>query len=176
MKQLLRSRAVAVSGTVGVGKTTVAEAIGELLRERSRPHAVIDLDWLRRGWPAPADDPFNAALGVQNLRSVVANYVAAGAQRLVLAGVVGSVADRAACADAVGGSLSVCRLVVEHAEIRERLARRHALEAAGLAWHLNRLPELDSILDDAGVEDFTVHATGRTHDDVAAEILLALGS
>jgi Ni2+-binding GTPase involved in maturation of urease and hydrogenase len=41
------ARAVLVTGTVGSGKTTVVDAIGDVLRRRRVPNAVIDLDWLR---------------------------------------------------------------------------------------------------------------------------------
>lgn len=40
-----------LNGSVGVGKTTTAEAVGDLLAERGIPHAVIDLDVLRRVLP-----------------------------------------------------------------------------------------------------------------------------
>ena len=80
--------ALLITGTVGAGKTSVAEAAGELLAERRTPHAVIDLDGLRRFWPAPEDDPFSLGLTLRNLRDVARNFLNAGARRLVLAGVV----------------------------------------------------------------------------------------
>ena len=46
-------RALLLTGTVRVGKTTVAAAVGDLLRERQVANAVVDLDELRRAWPAP---------------------------------------------------------------------------------------------------------------------------
>jgi adenylylsulfate kinase-like enzyme len=39
-----------INGTVGVGKTTVAEAVGDLLAGSGVSHAVLDLDWLRQPW------------------------------------------------------------------------------------------------------------------------------
>jgi adenylylsulfate kinase-like enzyme len=36
-----------ITGTVGVGKTTVAEAVGRMLAERAVPHAVVDLGQIR---------------------------------------------------------------------------------------------------------------------------------
>ena len=49
----MSATALFLNGTVGVGKTTVALAIGDLLAAARVPHAVIDVDWLRRGWPPP---------------------------------------------------------------------------------------------------------------------------
>jgi adenylylsulfate kinase-like enzyme len=83
-------RALFLNGSVGAGKTTTAEAVGRLLGRRSVPHAVIDLDWLRCAWPSPERDPFNHELELRNLTAVAANYRAAGAQLLVLAGVISS--------------------------------------------------------------------------------------
>jgi hypothetical protein len=79
--------ALQLSGTVGAGKTSVAEMVGDLLTEAGGPNAVIDLDWLRRSWPSPAGDRFNVAMALRNLRSVARNYRESGAVRIVLAGV-----------------------------------------------------------------------------------------
>ncbi|GAB2821190.1 DUF397 domain-containing protein [Lentzea nigeriaca] len=49
-------RALLITGPVGVGKTTVAEAVGDVLAAAEVPHAVIDLDWLRCFRPSPADE------------------------------------------------------------------------------------------------------------------------
>lgn len=46
-------QAVLINGTVGSGKTTVAEALAERLESERIPGAVIDLDWLRLAWPQP---------------------------------------------------------------------------------------------------------------------------
>jgi len=45
--------AVALTGTIGAGKTTVAEAISEELHERNIRHALLDLDWLGQVYPVP---------------------------------------------------------------------------------------------------------------------------
>ena len=42
------TRVLVVNGTVGAGKTTVAEVVADLLRERGVPYAWIDVDALRR--------------------------------------------------------------------------------------------------------------------------------
>ena len=47
------SRAIALTGTIAAGKTTLAEAISEELHARETRHALIDLDWLGQVYPTP---------------------------------------------------------------------------------------------------------------------------
>jgi adenylylsulfate kinase len=168
-------RALLVTGPVGVGKTTVAEAVGGLLAGAAIPHAVIDLDWLACCWPSAADDRFNLTMQLRNLRSVARNYLDAGADRLVLAGVVESRAGRERYAEAVGVDLAVCRLSADLAVVRQRLVRRYAGgDDDSLRWHLRRSSELERILGLAGVEDFTV-AADRPVADVAKAVVTTTG-
>ncbi|MFC9536198.1 MULTISPECIES: DEAD/DEAH box helicase family protein [unclassified Streptomyces] len=166
-----QSRALLINGTVGVGKTSVAEGVGSLLTDAGIPNAVIDLDWLRQAWPAPSGDRFNFGMMLRNLRSVADNYLAAGAARLVLAGVIEDVEQRQLCAEAVGIELSVCRLTVDLPVNHQRLVRRHENEPELLRWHLDRAGELAEILGRAAVDDFTVDATTSSVGDVAAGVI-----
>ncbi|MFJ2744261.1 AAA family ATPase [Streptomyces sp. NPDC087440] len=170
-----RPGALLINGTVGVGKTTVAENLGDLLADAGVPHAVRDLDRLCQSWPAPPDDRFNAALTARNLRSVAGNCLAVGAERLILAGVAESREDRTRYAEAVGVDLTVCRLRVDLPVNHRRLAHRHTDDPASLDWHLARAGELAAILDRAAVDDFTVDATTLTARDVAAEVARKAG-
>ena len=166
-------RTLFLNGTVGAGKTTVAGAIGAVLRDQGIPHAIIDLDALRDAWPAPADDPFNSALELRNLAAVVANYRQVGVTHLVLAGVIETLDGRAGYEHVLGGDLKVCRLDVDLAVVRQRLAGRHALESSSLSWHLDRSGELQAILESAAVEDSVVDVTALSVADAAAEVLRA---
>jgi predicted kinase len=170
-----RPRALLISGTVGAGKTTAAEAVGERLRERGVPHAVIDLDQLRRRWPSPPADPFDLSVELANLTAVASTYLAAGAQRLVLAGVLEDRAARERYRRAVGVPLHVARLAVDVPVARERLRRRHAGQDDVLAWHLHRAGELHAALEAAGADDSTVEATGLSREQVADALVTAAG-
>jgi adenylylsulfate kinase len=166
--------ALLISGTVGAGKTSVAEIAGDLLTEAGVPNAVIDLDWLRRSWPSPAGDRFNVAMALRNLRSVARNYREAGAVRILLAGVIETRVERDRHQDALGVPLAMCRLLVDLPLVRARLARRHG-EGAVLDWHLARSGELDTILEAAAIEDFTVSATDLSISSTAKAVLSAVG-
>ena len=150
------SRALLLIGAVGVGKTTAAEAVGDELEERGVPGAVIDLDAIRRGWPAPTGDRFNTAIELVNLRDMARNYRGTGAEILVAAGVLEERAARSRYEEAMGVPLTVVRLVAPRDLVRSRLHRRHELEPESLTWHLDRFDELTAILDAAAVEDATV--------------------
>ncbi|MEV6635421.1 hypothetical protein AB0M54_32185 [Actinoplanes sp. NPDC051470] len=167
--------ALLINGTVGSGKTSTADALGDLLAGDEVPHAVIDMDWLRRAWPSPPGDPFRSDLALRNLAAVAANFREAGARRLVVAGVIEERDERDDYQAALGLPLRVCRLRVDLATVRDRLIRRHTGDDAGLRWHLDRSGELDAILERAGTEDFVVDAGDRPVAGVAAAIRKAAG-
>ncbi|WP_043685991.1 AAA family ATPase [Streptomyces xylophagus] len=169
------ARALLINGTVGVGKTTVAEAVGDLLTDAEVPHAVLDLDWLSNSWPTPPGDRFNFAMLVRNLRSVAGHYLDAGATHLVLAGVIEEQAERKQLADAVGVDLTVCRLRAELPFIHQRLTHRHGSETEALQWHLHRSGELDGILSRAAVDDFTIDTGTGSVTDIALSVIRAAG-
>ena len=166
--------ALLITGTVGAGKTSVAAMVGDLLGRARVPHAVIDLDDLRRAWPSPPDDPFNVAITVANLRAVAGNYFDAGAARIVLAGVIETQEDRDRHQDALGVPLAVCRLRVDLPLVQARLARRHEGDGA-LQWYLDRSTELDTVLEAAALEDFCVRASDLTVALTAAAVIRAVG-
>lgn len=162
-----------ITGTVGSGKTTTAEAIGDRLGAQGTPHAIVDLDWLRRSWPTPADDPFNTALELQNLRAVAQNFFRAGALHLVLAGVVESEGMRASYERALGLPVVVCRLQVNLEQIRQRLVQRHR-PGRERGWHLHRSGKLDQILQSVGIGDHVIAVTTQTPEQVAEEVASAV--
>ena len=166
--------ALLITGTVGAGKTSVAAMVGDLLSQAGVPHAVIDLDDLRRAWPSPPGDRFNVTIAVRNLRAVARNYLDAGAARIVLASVIETQADRDQYQDALGIPLTVCRLRVDLPLVQARLTRRHDGDSA-LQWYLDRSTELDTILEAAALEDFCVRASDLTVALTAAAVIRAVG-
>ena len=167
-------RALLLNGTVGVGKSTLAAAIAGVLSNRGVPNAYIDMDELRRSWPAPPDDRFNSSLALDNLSSVSTNFVRAGVQRLVVAGVVETARDRSGYASALGMPLVMCRLRVTRDVLAARLLARHTDEAE-LRWHLDRAPELDLVLDAACLDDHSIDVSTSTIANAAEEVLGLVG-
>ncbi|MGN6483514.1 MAG: AAA family ATPase [Thermomicrobiales bacterium] len=169
---------IVITGPVGAGKTTTAIALSDLLERVGVPHAMIDMDHLRWAWPPPPDDRFNARLGMRNLAAVSAAYREAGARVLVLADVVETPEDRAAYAEAIPGTrIVIVRLRVPPELIVQRLRGRDTGDQ--LAWSLKRAPELDGIMDAAGIGstagDLIVEVGTRTSEAVAEEIASRLG-
>ena len=168
-------RALLLTGTVGAGKSTTADRVADRLQVAGVPHAVIDLDEIRRSWPAPPGDRFGFDVHLLNLAPLADNYVAAGAGRLVLAGVCETRRDRARYEAVLGVPLVVCRLRVESGLLQARLRQRHIDDESGLDWHLARAGELDGILDASGVADLDITVDGLTRDEVALAVLDAIG-
>jgi predicted kinase len=163
-----------LTGPVGVGKTTIAGALSELLAEIHIPHALIDLDWLRWCYPSPPDDPFQMALGLRNLALLWPGYRAAGARRLILADVGESRAARdgyrAALPDA---ELTIVRLQASVPTLHRRLEQRES--GASLAWHQLRAAELALLTERAAVEDLLVDTEDKAVPDIARTIFARIG-
>ncbi|MFF2053222.1 hypothetical protein ACFVU2_16595 [Leifsonia sp. NPDC058194] len=164
---------VFLNGTVGVGKTTVAEAISAL---EPGPHAVVDLDQVRRLHPAPATDVFNHELELRNLHALATNYRAAGARRFILAGVLEESGEVGRYLDALRTErMLICRLVAAPSVVEGRLRLRHADDPDGLAWHLRRAGELDAVLAEAAIDDLVVDTSDLRPREIARHVRAAAG-
>ena len=166
--------ALLLNGTVGAGKSTLAEALGRLLDTHGIANARLDIDDVRRKWPAPSGDPFNTALAIQNLTALSTNFVRAGIDRLILAGVMETASERDSYSTAVGMPLVTCRLHVGADQLRKRLSLRHTDEEE-LRWHLARAPELDRILDQARLDDYSVDTSETTVAEGALQVAELVG-
>ena len=154
---------VFLNGTVGVGKSTVAEALSTLEMKSGHHHAVIDLDHISRAWPPPKDDRFNHQLEIVNLRDLVVNYRRAGVEHFILAGVIEQAGEILRYEAALQSSgLLICRLEADAATLTRRLRLRHADNASELEWHLNRAGELAAILRGASIDHLVVDNSGSS--------------
>jgi hypothetical protein len=162
-----------ITGSAGVGKSTVAAEINEQLAARKVPNAAIDLDALVWQWPSTTS--WNDDLMFENLASIWPNYQAHGATHLILARVQKDRAELDRYRSAVPGSeISVCRLVAPEAVRIERLHGRMP-PGPSLDWHIARTVELDAELDALKIEDFVVENDDRSTSDVAFEVLARAG-
>lgn len=163
---------IVVTGTVGVGKSTIATAMHHALVERDIAHACVDIDWLATSWPTRGR--FNSDVSMANLARVWTNFAAAGADRLIIVDVVEERAYVEQYESAIPGArVVVCRLVAPQTLREQRITARDA--GASRDWHLARTVELDAILDEAKVSDFEVDNGDRHVTDVAVEVLVRAG-
>jgi adenylylsulfate kinase-like enzyme len=168
-----RLEAVLITGLYGSGKSSVAAEIAELLEARDVPYAAIDLDWLAWANVGEGDGhgPIENRLLLPNLRAVVANDMAAGVRRLVLAGTIRTREEMDALRDALAVPMRVVRLDVPLAVIESRLG---ADPTSGRASDLEvaRREAADSQV--LGFEDLAVD-NDRAIREVAADIVRWLG-
>jgi len=165
-------RIALVTGTVGIGKSATGYAVAERAASQGRSAAFLDVDELSRLWPASVGDPFNNDLILRNLASLVGNDAAAVAKLLVLAWVVQSTDGLRRLEEAVGTSVVAVRLCAPASTVEARLRQRHqGAEFDGLAWHLDRAPELLAI-QDRGLHLPIIDASGSISD--TADTILTL--
>lgn len=167
--------AIIVTGPVGAGKTTVARLVQEELAGRGLPSAFIDQDALRMVLPTPPGDRFGSRLGQRNLAAIWPNLVDAGVRCVVIADVVEDAADAATYAHLMPGvAITIVRLDVPMDLIHERLRFRERT-ADDLAWSVARAPELQGIMERAGIGDLVIDVGARTPEKIAAEIIERTG-
>jgi hypothetical protein len=148
-----------LSGTSGVGKSTVGWQIFNDVYRSGIATAFVDADQLGLCYPAPANDPHNHGLKARNLAGVWSTFRAAGARCCLLSGIVDAADQVNAYADAVPGTaLTHCRLRVRADGLRERIERRgwrveQADEAVALAESLDHIDAADLRVD---TDDLTV--------------------
>lgn len=161
-----------IIGPVGIGKSSVADAISEILEsEYMFPHAVVDLDHVRRASPTPTEDPFHMELGFKNLAALWNNYQSVGAKCLIVPSVMESTEHLDKLRLSVpGADVFVVRLVasleVNHARIRGR-----ETDADSLNWHLRRSTQLARELAEKKLEDIIVDTDSKETLEIGREII-----
>jgi len=175
----LPTRVLVVNGTIGAGKTSVAEAAFDALSDRGARSAMIDGDFLCQAKPASVEDPFNQELLFANLAAVAPVYRAAGFGYVVVARVVEDAADRdryARAFRAAGqpGEVVIARVTAPEAERKDRIVRRD-LDPAWQRWGHARTVELEAALTSLHLDDVVVTNAGRSPLETAKELLAAIG-
>lgn len=164
-------RAVVITGTIGVGKTTLAEAISELLHERRLRHALIDVDWLGQVYPPPdPDDPYNMGLSLDNLATIWPNYVATGIRYAIVSATLESRDQLDGLMAAMPGSGCVVVLATARPDkVAERIRGREYGNL--LEDFLSRTDALAATIEEARLHDFSI-ATDEGPPKEAATSLL----
>jgi hypothetical protein len=146
-----------LSGPSGVGKSSVGFELFDQLSRDGAAAAYVDLDQVGLCYPPPADDPINHRVKARGLGAVWPGYRAAGVQCLFISGLVDDAEGVRGYADQIpGAALTVIRLRVDPAGLRERFARRGWLvhlteESVQNAAALDRTDFADLVVDTAGL-------------------------
>jgi hypothetical protein len=168
------SRVILVTGTVGVGKTSVLIEIGDVLAAQDEAYALVDLDWLAWLRPDPGRGTTVQHVLGENLRQVSATFRRAGVERLVLARAVRTGDELDAIRQALGGcELSVVRLVASPGAVEERLRGRDS--GAQLAEHLAEAATFAAEAEVAGIGDAVVSTDGVDAAAAARAVLERAG-
>jgi ABC-type uncharacterized transport system YnjBCD ATPase subunit len=166
-----------ITGAMGAGKTAVLGEASDILARRQIVHAAIDMDALGVAHlPSPAlnNGVLNDDVMFDNLRSVCGNFAAQGVQRFVVARAIEDDAQLKLCREIIpAANTVVCRLVATIETMRRRVEMREL----GILQpeYVARVEKLNSILDRAQLEDFTVANENRQLTDVALEMLVKAG-
>jgi gluconate kinase len=161
---------ILVTGPVGVGKSTVAEAMGYELIAAKVPHANVDFDQLTAG-PRPVDDDiWGTKLGLSNLAAIWKNYERAGARRLIIARVVEARSELDGYRRAVpGADIVLVRLRASPETLQTRVRKRGPWR--DMEWHLRRAVELAAQMDKDPFEDLLIETDGRDVLAIARDVL-----
>nr|WP_238345490.1 AAA family ATPase [Actinopolymorpha cephalotaxi] len=162
-----------LSGTVGVGKTSVGRAISYLLSQRQVPHALIDLDWFETFWTQRKDLEQNEETLHRNISAVWQNYRDAGAERLVFCRIVEANAVLDRLTDAVPGARPI--VVWLAAPTDQVLARIRSREAEDPSWFMETSVQVAERVVPEDIADHVIHVGERTPTQIAEEALRLTG-
>ena len=159
-----------LNGSPGSGKTTLANAIAEKLRETDIPHAVIDVDELTRVYPEAGN-----SLGWRNLRAMWRNYFSPANPKVIIPVCIDNQRDLEELQDATPcGKFTICELVADEIVLKERVTRREPNEywQSKLRGLVENYIRKDST---AKFGDFQVRTDDRSVDETVKHILNRLG-
>ena len=163
-----------ITGPVGVGKTSVAFEMIEVLEEHDVAHAFFDVDGLTYFHPKPADDRFGERFAINALGTLFPQLHAEGVERLILARVLWERDSIARYEEALpGAEITVVRLSAPLSIVEARI--RHREIGAGLDWYLARAAELDAHWRANPVEDLLVDTSDRSVRAIAEDVLKQVG-
>jgi broad-specificity NMP kinase len=169
------TQVVFLGGCSGVGKSTVAFALHELLSERDLSHAVIEGDNLDLAYPAPWAAHPSFLLAEKNLSAMWSNYRALGYRRLIFANTV-SVLHIPELSAALGEKVEAVGILLRATSdaVHSRLAARE--HGRALQQHVKRSAAAAVRLDaDTPADVHRVETDGGNPQEIAARVLELTG-
>jgi len=151
-------------GAPATGKSTVAWQVFSDLADQGLCVGYLDIDQIGMLAPPPDADPRCHRFKVDNLAGMASNYRTAGAQVLVVSGVIDPEHGHDFAEAAVDADITFCHLTVDEPTLRERLAAR--------GWPTEAADEavvMMSGLDDAPFVTTVIDTTGRDPQDLARD-------
>ena len=165
------SHVIFIGGRSGVGKSTVAFAMHDLLSEREIQHAVIEGDFLDLAYPAP----WSHRLAEQNLAAMWTNYRALGYRRLIYTNTV-SILETDSLLNAIGSGSAVTSVLLRASDTtaEARLGQRE--QGVSLQSHIERSAAAAARLDQSAADEVhRIDTDGKTPIDIARQILTLAG-
>ena len=152
-------------GAPATGKSTVAWQVFSDLADQGLCVGYLDIDQIGMLQPPPDADPSCHRFKVESLAGMVRNYRSAGAQVLVISGVIDPEHGPDFAEAAVDADLTFCHLTVDETTLRERLAARGwpgeaADQAMAMMKGLADAPFVTTVIDTTGrdPQDLARHA------------------
>jgi broad-specificity NMP kinase len=142
-------------GAPATGKSTVAWQVFSDLADQGLCVGYLDIDQLGILQPPPDGDPHCHRFKVDNLAAMVGSYRTAGAQVLVISGVIDPQHGQDFAEAASDADITFCHLTVDEPTLRERLAGRGwpseaADEAMIMMKDLADAPFVTTVFDTTG--------------------------
>ena len=167
--QVTDAEVLVLNGSPGSGKTTLANAIAEQLRQMDVPHAVIDVDELGRVHPE-----IDSAICWRNLSAIWPNYSAFPNLKAILPVCIDRRHDWEALRSAVSAKrFTICELVAGESVLKQRVTSREPNEY----WQSKLRKLVDRHLGKHAADkfgDFRVRTDDKSIDETAREILQRL--
>jgi adenylylsulfate kinase-like enzyme len=159
-------------GPSGAGKSTVGWQFFSDLTQSGIRVGYLDIDQLGMCYPAPGSDPDRHHIKARNLGAMVANFEAAGADCVLVSGVVEEIYGVRNYVDQISQTaLTLCRLRVDRDILTERLVSRgwapHQVDAA--------LRESDE-LDHSDFSDVCIDTNGLAVSEVIQQLCEKTGN
>ncbi len=163
--------ALLLTGIYGVGKSSMATEIADLLELRGIGYALLDLDFLNWFDAGRDDGPSEDEMLRANLVPVVGNYLGVGIRRFLVVGTLADAGERDTLVADLDMPVRVVRLTLRIEEIERRLG---ADVTAGRAADLHEARAQLERSDGVGIEDLAI-SNDRPIREIATEILDWLG-